>query len=95
MKDEKEPTVASPIKPVVMLRPMSDAPKDGTKIIIMWNTPNMDFNDYDIRVAWWWKPTCLHQWESGARPHWEYITDNNFAMGIKEPLGWLPKPIAT
>jgi hypothetical protein len=90
----EQPTTSNPTEQVVMLRPMSEAPKDGTKIIIMWNTPNNDINDYDIRVAWWWTPTYLHQWERGARPCWEYISDNNYTATIKEPLGWLPKPKA-
>lgn len=78
----------------VMLRSMEEAPKDGTKIVIMWATPNVDINEYDIRISWWWNPTCLIQWENGARPHWEYISDKFACMSIEEPLGWLPIPKA-
>ena len=91
----EKPTESNPLEHVVMLRPMSEAPKDGTKIILMWATPSADINEYDIRICWWWKPTVLHQWEAGARPHWEYVSDKFSCMSVKEPMGWLPIPKAT
>lgn len=76
----------------ILLNEMSEAPKDGTKIIIVWSTPNNDISYYNIREAWWWKPTVLHQWESGARPHWTYIDDDEFTREISKPLGWVLAP---
>ena len=76
---------------LIQLEPMATAPKDGTRIIIVWYDEGMDTLKYNIRMARWWKPTRLEQWEAGARPHWEYINDNNFCMEIHKPNGWLPK----
>jgi len=74
------------------LNPMDTAPKDGTRIIIVWYDEAMDSRNYNIREAWWWKPTQLDQWERGARPHWEYISDHDSCHTISNPNGWMPKP---
>jgi hypothetical protein len=76
----------------MILRPMNEAPKDGTKIIIMWLTPNNDCDDCDIRIAKWWTPTNISQWEQGVRPCWQYISDKHSCMSIKKPIGWAEIP---
>ena len=77
----------------VELRPMSEAPKDGSEILIMWDESDSDLGDVDIGIGHWWKPTELPQWESGARPQWEYRSRRNDSIHrITKPLGWMPVP---
>lgn len=76
------------------LNDIKTAPKDGTFIILFWGTPLSDSTFYNVRESKWWKPKNTDQWEKGARPHWEYLADDDFIMEIKENdiLGWLPVP---
>lgn len=73
------------------LMPMNEAPKDGTKIIIMWVSPADDLSFHNIRIAWWWSREN-DQYGRGARAHWLYISDDNFTRSIKKPIGWMPIP---
>lgn len=71
---------------------MNKAPKNGEEIIIFWFDKDNDICETQVRVAKWWRPTTKYQIENKCKPHWEYITDNNFCMPISAPIGWLPKP---
>jgi hypothetical protein len=60
------------------LNPMSDAPKDGSYIIIAF----LFFAELEVRLGHWF----------GGK--WVFTTDTNQVQEIKEPFGWLPLPEA-
>lgn len=73
----------------IELLPMESAPKDGTHIIV--KRKNVLEDGIQFVQAWWWKPTELHQWESGARPHWQ-TNNGRTLIGETDPQGWIPLP---
>jgi hypothetical protein len=74
----------------IKLNKMEDAPKDGTHIIV--KTKDLEHLDMSFVEAWWWKPTELHQWESGARPCWQTLTNQGF-FDVNNLIGWIPLPL--
>ncbi|MGQ7247568.1 hypothetical protein ACUN9Y_09535 [Halomonas sp. V046] len=68
------------------LRPMDEAPRDGTKIIV--KERNQDGNWY--RLCWWKKPYSTNS-NCGA---WQHLCDGDAVSQITEQraLGWMPEP---
>lgn len=73
-------------QPEIRLRPMDEAPRDGTRIIV--KERNEDGNWY--RVCCWVKPYST-QSNCGA---WSHLCDGNAASVITEQraIGWMPEP---
>ena len=86
-KNESADAVAGQVQRVVMrLRPMDEAPRDGTPIIV--KERNEDGNWY--RLCRWVKPYSTHS-QCGA---WKHLCDGNAVSCITEQraLGWMPEP---
>lgn len=74
-------------------RDMDTAPKDGTKILLMWETPADDYYDLQFRQGYWEDFSYLEESRrSKIKPCWQYISDRNSVMSIRNPTGWQPLP---
>lgn len=73
----------------MILKPMDEAPKNGTHILI--KGKGIDSDLISFYECWYWKPTTLHQWEAGARPHFEYVC-NGTVFEIRDMIGWISLP---
>ena len=73
-------------QPEFQLRPMDEAPGDGTKIIV--KERDEDGNWY--RLCWWVKPYSVNS-NCGA---WQHLCDGDAVSQITEQraLGWMPEP---
>ena len=68
----------------LQLRPMSEAPKDGSEILIMWREDGK-YHDYRGQAA------SLAKWSNAH--YWQYVCPRkNMVFNIYSPLGWLPVP---
>lgn len=75
------------------LNDMDGAPRDGSSIVIFWETPNADFETFQVREGYWEDFKYLPEdRRKKLSPCWKYISDKNSVMEIKNPIGWIPCP---
>jgi hypothetical protein len=70
----------------VALRPMKDAPRDGTEILAWSEAGNFH------QVIW--KSHEQYRWLPAFSPHWGMRWNDNYHQSDGQFLGWIPMPIA-
>ena len=73
-------------------RPMETAPKDDTKIIILFDSATVDI----VKLCWWNDGIgCDFELDTAARGWWSYIhsvTQELIDPRLMQPVGWMPHP---